>query len=1231
MNFFKDWVNRYKFFILFLFFLIAAIVLERRAEKYPYGKISAERIQSVLAQKEEKTDNKIIAIERSISELGMVEFIRENSVELNRFYLNNGISFIIYENDSLKYWSNNEIIISPLFSKSDFNQRLVHTPNSWHVIRSNEFANRVIIGLIKLNTDFAFENAFLTNEFHKSFDAGLNANINVEKIEGYEVFGKDGAYLFSVEKGSDKKIPYYNTLSAISYLMAIVFVLLFVLKWFRWLAIKISLDRNLLLIFVIIFLLVSRYLALYYSFPGLLANLSLFDPYHYAKSFWFPSLGDFFLNSFFLMFIAFLIYREFDYIGFQKIFKNKFVCIFATGFLISIYYLFFHYLLSGLVLNSNIFIEVHNFFYLNAYTLVGYLSIAFLIISLVLLIDKFIFIYSGFFSFWKFIGIISISIFLVFIPIMLVDSAVTIDQLFFMYVIVLSFSYFRIYKTRYTYPNRVLMVLLMAVFTLFFLTKLSVEKDKNIRRVMAVNLANERDQVAEFLLEEIEFNLQMDPVLLKMIQTPTYNDYEIYHYLVNNYFNRYFVKYEIQIATCGWNDELYLENSGQFVDCFNFFHFMIADHGLNIFPGSGFFYLDNQDGRISYLGVMLFNFTNSPFERKLFISLDSKLKIEQLGYPELLLEGRLGQAGAMANYSYARYYNGKLITRSGLYSYALEFNYTDLRAGNMVHQLSGGFNHLIYRVDNENIIIVSKQEIKPFDIITSFSYLFVFYFLFYSLLNLFANQGFRQNFYRYNFKNRIKFALIGVLLLSLLIVGVGTIFYNISQFEKKHYQNISEKIQSVLIKLEYKFFLEEEFNEELRGYITETLIKLSNVFYSDINMYDLNGNLYASSRPEVFELGLTGTQINPVAFKEMYINRSSKFIHRENIGKLSFVSAYVPFINADNEVLAYLNLPYFTKQNILKKEIYTLVVAVINIYTLLILLSFLVALFITNRITQPLKLIQDRLRRLSFGRNNEQLIYKGDDEIGSLVKEYNRMVSELGKSADLLAKSERESAWREMAKQIAHEIRNPLTPMKLSIQHLQKAWDDKLEHWNEVFERTSKTLVEQIDNLSKISSEFSNFAQMPSANNEKVDIIQKMKDVISLFETDKNIEITFDTNGMEKVFVFMDKIQLSRVFINLINNAIQSIPRNRHGLIHLDVSLSDNNVIVTISDNGQGISQEQRSKIFQPNFTTKTSGMGLGLAIVKNILENANGSIKYESVLNFGSSFIFTIPEYYAE
>jgi len=272
-------------------------------------------------------------------------------------------------------------------------------------------------------------------------------------------------------------------------------------------------------------------------------------------------------------------------------------------------------------------------------------------------------------------------------------------------------------------------------------------------------------------------------------------------------------------------------------------------------------------------------------------------------------------------------------------------------------------------------------------------------------------------------------------------------------------------------------------------------------------------------------------------------------------------------------------------------------------------------------------MLQEKFRNIRLGEKNDPIRYERRDEVGGLVKEYNRAIEELARSATRLARSERESAWREMAKQIAHEINNPLTPMKLSVQHLKRAYDNQSERFDEYMEKISHSLVEQIDTLSAIATEFSNFAKMPVAHLERIDLIDQINNVVPLFAIDENKQAFHtDFHGLEHAFVNADKEQMSRVFINLFKNAIQAIPKNRQAEIHIDVLKINRKIWIRIKDNGMGIPEEMQAKIFHPNFTTKSSGMGVGLSIVRSIIESAGGNINFKTLKGESTTFIISLP-----
>jgi two-component system nitrogen regulation sensor histidine kinase NtrY len=522
-------------------------------------------------------------------------------------------------------------------------------------------------------------------------------------------------------------------------------------------------------------------------------------------------------------------------------------------------------------------------------------------------------------------------------------------------------------------------------------------------------------------------------------------------------------------------------------------------------------------------------------------------------------------------------------------------------------------------------LVISKINLAILDLIAPFSYFFIIFSLLILvfLLGYMVSGGYRK--LEFNFSNQLQVSIITIIIISFFILGMITRSNIIHLYNNKNRDNLSEKAFSVLTELEHKLGDMPVLTGDMSGYISDLLNKFSLIFYSDINLFDTQGTLIASSRPQIFEEELLSGKMHTCAYYKLAYEQSLLYIQNEKIGRQEYLSAYIPFRNNEDKIIAYVNLPYFAKQTELRKEIGDFLAAYINVYVLLIVLAILVTVLVSRFITRPLQLIKDKLREIGLGKSNEKIDWTRKDEIGSLVEEYNRMIDELAKSAEMLARSERESAWREMAKQVAHEIKNPLTPMKLSVQHLQKAWDEKAPDWEKRLAVFTRTIVEQIDSLSEIASEFSDFAKMPAANIEKIELTSIIKSAAELYHHHNNIKIVIDHIANE-YYVMADKRQLLRVFNNLIQNAVQAIGMKNDGLISINLLEENDFYLIRISDNGTGITDEQASKIFSPSFTTKSSGMGLGLAMVKSILTIIGGNVTFESIPGEGATFSVKIP-----
>jgi nitrogen fixation/metabolism regulation signal transduction histidine kinase len=484
-----------------------------------------------------------------------------------------------------------------------------------------------------------------------------------------------------------------------------------------------------------------------------------------------------------------------------------------------------------------------------------------------------------------------------------------------------------------------------------------------------------------------------------------------------------------------------------------------------------------------------------------------------------------------------------------------------------------------------------------------------------------------RNYFNLNLNRKVQALLVILTLFTMVLFSLVTKYYIEEKYSEKNERLISEKMHSILLELEVKLAEEEELNYEMSDYLNRILAQFSVIFFTDVNLFNPNGDLIASSQMRMFNEGLISRKIDPTAYAYMSYLDQIEYIQKEAVGELSYLSAYSPLLNKRGEIIGFANLPYFARQTELTNEISSFLVSVINLFVLVFVLSLIIALFISQWITLPLRSIRESLAAIELGKANRLVGYEGKDEIGLLVDEYNAKVSELEMNAAKLSQSERESAWREMAKQVAHEIKNPLTPMKLSVQHLERTMLNEGKIDKEKVQRVMKNLVEQIDTLTSIANAFSGFAKMPKAKVERINLKDSVENAVELFSGFDRIDFETKYHSTNPCMVRGDKDQLIRVFNNLLKNAVQSMTEERKGLIRLEIQEENGGFSTSVKDNGSGIQKSEMAKIFVPNFTTKTRGMGLGLAMTKNIVENFGGEISFSSVPGEGSEFKVWLPK----
>lgn len=1223
-------------FILTIAFAGTAITVNHFYDREEILLIEASTIEKNLHKKEAE----VISFLADSALFNSLKDIHQNEELAQDLIVNYGekkqIYIYTYSNNELSFWGSNNIVPKTDVGLSQGSSIIVWD-NGWYESFRKVQDGFSVVCLIPIKENFPLKNLYLENKFSKDLIKSNNLEIATFKDNDvYNLRNSEGKYLLSL-KLSPQFQTYFSTIEFFIWILAVIMGTVFISSICQWIANKGWVKLSVVVLASFLFLL--RYLDLATQFISTRFYGGVFDPTNYASSFFSPSLGALFLN---ILAITWIICYTYSY-RYKLQFNRKslsriqsvliFICF---GLLIYLFSLFIVGVFKGLISNSSINFDVTNILKLNLYSWIGVISLCFSLLNLYLIIETLFIVglklrLSYHLKLKVFIGIVAI-LFIV----QLISGNLSVSFFLLIFIIYLR-GWLVSEKREFHLAVYVAILLLFATIASLKQGEFQVKKHEAQQLLALQKLESADDQNAVLLFLDIEKQLSQDNELINYIHySKTFDAQQISENFRKTYFGGYLSRYDFNAYLF---DEQGKSKDSVAAVKYEYFKNKVIEGSRKV--SENFYRLNDKIGYLNYFALLPIKSDGQNIGLYL-IELNNKALGRPSFFPEILIDGNMEVSDDFDKYSYAFYKDGKLQNQNGSFLYPeTDEQYPQVQLSYNKINDHENFTHLIYKSEKNDTIILSSKHQGWWIQLASLSFLFLVFLVFsifaytiqwlfrvlrdydFNLRNLRWSIMISQN--RILYSTRIQAFVVSAVVFTLVIAGVITYFNLSGQYRKQQEDAAISQVIQVAGSLEARMFKKAyvnrlSLNEQEFNFAAETNS-------SDLNLYGINGELIYSTQPKIYDLGLTSRYINSEAWMNLDSYRREEYFQREQIGDLNYLVSYAALKNDDKQTVAYLSLPFFSNQKELDSQVGQLLNTLINIYAFVIVALGLFAAFVANQITAPLSMVQRSLARTAIGRKNEPIFWKRNDEIGSLIREYNNMIIALDHSANQIMRSERESAWREMAKQVAHEIKNPLTPLRLGVQLLNRSWKEKDPDFDQKFERFSKSFIEQIESLNHIASEFSNFAKMPDTLLIDVDILEVIEQARSIYSDHKNINISLQVNSPGPIIIHGDRDQLLRSFNNLIKNAVEARAKGRACNIRIEVEpLFSGYVSINVHDNGKGIDEIVREKIFQPNFTTKSSGTGLGLAFVKQAIETIGGTIRYKTETALGTTFYILIP-----
>ncbi len=755
--------------------------------------------------------------------------------------------------------------------------------------------------------------------------------------------------------------------------------------------------------------------------------------------------------------------------------------------------------------------------------------------------------------------------------------------------------------------GRVCYAFVVGVYFVVASSYFGFQKEQRRVDVWANRLAMDRDIALEIQLRSVENAIAADPMIgaLSVIESSAGI---IQGRLVSAYMGRISQDYDIAVqlpddvsATALFQDRI--------------------RSGVRLGENSHFFYSTIGSGRTSYTGLFTY-YVKDKGAHSVLVTVESKHNREDRGYLSLLGIADPGRVSLPPVYSWAKYVDGRLVQYKGLYPYPTV--YSDrlkvLESNAVAHVDLEGWCHFMHNVSEGEIIVLSRPSTEWLYYVVEGFLFAILAFLLLSLVTWRRRSSGEKRYYQ----TRISLVMYLSLLVTLVAMAGFSVWFVYKRNNADMESIMTSRINALQGMLQERLRQVEDPEEVRTTAVLAAVEGVGNNLKCDISLFDLSGRVVMSTTPEVYDRMILGHRLDDAAYMQIMYSHKRFYMHRERAGRRSYYALYAPVMNSSGRMVAIVSSPFTDITHDLETEAILHIATVITIFLLLLMISRFVTFEVVSRMFRPIAELRRKMTVTDVD-HLEPLEYNQEDEITPLVQAYNRMVRDLGESSRRLAQVERDKAWTDMARRVAHDLKNPLTPIKLQLQMLMRMKATGNPAWQERFDEVAQTVLYHVDLLADSADQFSTFAKMYDQKAERLDLDALIRQEVDLFDSRDDIQL--DYFGLSGAYVMAPRPQLTRVVVNLLTNAIQAIDGNagdKRLVVSLRNATEDGFYDIVVEDNGPGVDAANQDKIFTPDFTTKTSGSGLGLAICRRIVDHCGGSIAYSKSFNLGGA-CFTV------